>query len=70
MESSGTGKANLDDEDPDMEGWDDMHCSNEDEGGDNDDEDLDFSKMDGITRLEENDMKDDGGKIKKTTIMN
>jgi len=52
MESSGTGKANFDKEDPDMGGWDDMYSSDED---DNDaDDDVDFSKMDGISRLEEN----------------
>lgn len=62
MENSGTGKANLDKEDPDMEGWDDMY-STDDSDNDNDDPEeketnVDFSKMDGIQRIDE-DVKDE-----------
>jgi ribosome biogenesis protein MAK21 len=46
MESSGNGKANFDDEDPDLEDWSDYEGSDEDVTND----DIDYSALDGLTK--------------------
>lgn len=48
MESAGSGKANYDNEDPDMEGWSDMDSNSDSDEGQGEPEGIDYSAMDGL----------------------
>ena len=67
MEEAGNGQANFDDEDPDMEDWSDVGASDDEDvaevsDADIDDENVDYSAMDGIedASFDSDDMASDG----------